>query len=773
VVSFHASADGSGPRRAGPYRLVSELGRGGMGTVFLAERDDAEYRAKVAIKLVRPGMDTEFILARFRRERQTLARLQHPNIARLLDGGTTQDGLPYIVMEYVDGPRLTDYARTHQLGIEHRLRLFRSVCSAVDYAHRNFVVHRDLKPGNILVDASGVPKLLDFGICKLLESSGDETTDTPLTPDYASPEQWNGEAVTPLSDVYSAGIVLYELLCGNPPRRREAITPPGAVDRRLAGDLEHIILRALEAEPQHRYQSMAELAADLQRYLANEPVMARAATLRYRTGKFVRRNRWQVAAVATLVAALGVSLYQWHLARIRLELVRSLADKLVIDVHDSIRDLPGATAARQMIVAIGLQYLDAAAGAARGDARAESDLAAAYRRLGDAQGYVVGSNLGNTAGALASYRKAKDLLDRASGGIPAAHAERVVVRERTGTVLASTGQLKDAIVVFEDGARLGTELMRTAKSPALEEALATLYIESSDARRNMGNWEGALRDAENGLKLYQEIATTAELRHGLAAAYASVGMAESRLNRLPEALGHYRQGAAEMEKLVAADPGNASRRRDLMMAYGHVADVLGHPAMPNLGDPASALAAYRRAAQIGLAIYQGEPANLRAVMDYAIVLSRVATMMEDRDPQKLEVARQSLAMLETAARINSGNVAVNLYRGIVFGLEGDALRVRGDREGAHRSYLQSLQYADAAMKLGQTSALVQFLLTSRRIAENGVARGHRDEALEYARATQQAVASPSVAPRLTTPRVYAAIGFTHLAMARKKRPACG
>jgi len=297
-----------------------------MGTVFLAERDDDQYKASVAIKLVRPGMDTEFILARFRRERQTLARLQHPNIARLLDGGTTRDGLPYIVMEYVDGPAITQHAEQQKLGVTARVVLFLSVCSAVDYAHRNFVIHRDLKPGNVLVDSQGVAKLLDFGICKLLHSdtisavSGSETMHGLMTPNYASPEQFRGEAVSLLSDVYSLGVLLYELLTGKCPRRftgftaqdsagastqDEILLPSAAVDdkalaRQLSGDLDNILMRALDAETQRRYESAALLADDLRRYLLHEPVRARPQTWRYRTLKFARRNQARVTAAAAV-----------------------------------------------------------------------------------------------------------------------------------------------------------------------------------------------------------------------------------------------------------------------------------------------------------------------------------------------------------------------------------------------------------------------------------------------------------------------------------------
>jgi serine/threonine protein kinase len=358
------------PIRVGPYRFIRELGRGGMGAVFLAERDDKQYHSQVAIKLVRTGMDTEFIFARFRRERQTLARLQHPNIARLLDGGTTENGLPYIVMEYIDGPSLTRYAKQHQLEIPDRLRLFASVCTAVDYAHRNFVIHRDVKPGNILVGSDGIPKLLDFGICKLLQAdvlSAADTTPGLHTPDYASPEQMSGKAATPMSDIYSLGVVLYELLTGVIPRDSEGDTPqamghthgarpitlPSAavrdnlVARQLSGDLDNIVMHALEAEPERRYESAAQLSEDLHRHLSNEPVHARPLTRGYRTLKFIRRNRVRVVAasavVLALAAGLAVSVHQARLAHTRLrEVYQSLVDQQIGDSLTASHDLQAA-----------------------------------------------------------------------------------------------------------------------------------------------------------------------------------------------------------------------------------------------------------------------------------------------------------------------------------------------------------------------------------------------------------------------------------------------
>ena len=332
VIAFQqASLAGALPARIGPYQVIRELGRGGMGTVFLGERHGDLSGERVAIKLVRPGMDTEFILARFRRERQTLARMQHPNIAHLLDSGTTSEGLPYIVMEYIDGKRITEHAQQKKLGISARLVLFLSVCAAVDYAHRNFVIHRDIKPGNILVDFLDTPKLLDFGICKLLADphSDHGTAETIhgvlMTPSYASPEQIRGDAVTLVTDVYSLGVVLYELLTEKRFAKldgyglsrtviHDGITLPSAavedrvLKRRLRGDLDDIVMRALETEPRKRYQSVVSFADDLRRHLLHEPVHARPQAPRYRAIKFIKRNRGTIAMLAAVFIALAASL---------------------------------------------------------------------------------------------------------------------------------------------------------------------------------------------------------------------------------------------------------------------------------------------------------------------------------------------------------------------------------------------------------------------------------------------------------------------------------
>src|SRR5262245_42468786 len=747
LTSFLETSDAQ-PTRVGPYRLVRELGRGGMGTVFLAERDDDQYHARVAVKLVRPGMDVDFILARFRRERQTLARLQHPNICRLLDGHTTDSGLPYIVMEYIEGRWLTDYAREHALDIEARLRLFLDVCSAVDYAHRNFIVHRDLKPSNILVDKSGAPKLLDFGICKLLTTDavagGHDTVVAPMTPNYASPEQLHGEPVTASSDVYALGAVLYELLVGRCPRQFEQLTPiaiakavetpisipsVAAADpmtsRRLKGDLDNILMRALDSDAERRYESASQLADDIRHYLNDEPVLARPDTVRYRAAKYVRRHRQILGAglvvVLTLAVGLVVSLYEARLAAARLDQVRTLANKLVFDVNDAVRDLPGATKARQVIIQTGVDYRNSALPSVKGDSRAEVELAKAYRRLGDVQGDTGSANLGDPAGALERYRSALSLLDDAMRRNPRmleARTEAINVYDRIGTLQGDTGKLRDAAKTFKQGIDLGVPFATTGDAD-LRGALAGVYLGSSEIKRNMGQYKEALADALECLHLSQAVAaersTDPEFVRGLATAYATVGMAQNNLAQLEESRANYERGVAVLEKLTAADPRNVSLNRDLMLAYGHIADVLGNPGLPNLGDQAGALRMYQRAADIAKRLFDADRADQRAAKDYGIVLSRVETAMNDADlPAKIAVQQESVHVLDDASKISPSDGTIHLYRSLINQHLGDSLTSMGDLPSALTAYRDSASIAEAFMRQGNFSQLILFVQSMRK-----------------------------------------------------------
>lgn len=346
--------------RAGPYELIEELGRGGMGIVYLARRADGQFQKRVAVKLIRTGMDSEEILARFEREQQVLASLEHPGIARLIDGGLDDEGHPFLVMELVEGVPIDRWCEERELSLDERLQLFRQVCAAVDSAHRSLVVHRDLKPGNILVTSDGQPKLLDFGIAKVLADAGEEahgevtrTDSRQLTPEYASPEQVRGDPITTATDVYSLGVILYQLLVGRrpllpdessagameraiceeePPAPSTVQSLPRGLRRKLAGDLDLVALKALRKEPDRRYRSAAELAADLQRFSTGLPVEARPDTWGYRAERFTRRNPVAVGTVTLVVIALIVGLvfstYQYGRAS---EAQERIADQLEVD----------------------------------------------------------------------------------------------------------------------------------------------------------------------------------------------------------------------------------------------------------------------------------------------------------------------------------------------------------------------------------------------------------------------------------------------------------
>lgn len=359
-----AQSDAMAGKRIGAYRIIRDIGQGGMAVVYLAERADDQYRKRVAIKMLKPGTKQDEILRRFRNERQTLAALDHPSIVRLLDGGSTEEGLPYLIMEYVEGVRIDEYCDTHRLSIAGRLQLFRAVCLAVQYAHETLVIHRDLKPSNILITKEGVVRLLDFGIAKVLNpqwSSDTTLTRTdwrPMTPEYASPEQVRGAPVTKTTDIYSLGVLLYELLTGHRPYRarhdsaleierrryseepakpsvavcridekashdgstRTVITPqlvaearairPEELSRCLRGDLDTIVMKAIRTEPEHRYASAEEFAKDIERHLSGLPIKARKPTLLYRGGKFVYRHR-ESLTTAILILAVTAGLGIW------------------------------------------------------------------------------------------------------------------------------------------------------------------------------------------------------------------------------------------------------------------------------------------------------------------------------------------------------------------------------------------------------------------------------------------------------------------------------
>ncbi|MGI9106995.1 MAG: protein kinase domain-containing protein [Pyrinomonadaceae bacterium] len=670
--------------RVGSYRLVRELGHGGMGVVYEAVRADDQFDQQVAVKVIKRGMDSEAILRRFVMERQILANLDHPNIARLLDGGTTNAGLPYFIMEFIDGEPLDEYADARKLSTAERLKLFQRICAAVSYAHRNLVVHRDLKPSNILVAGEGVPKLLDFGIAKLLQSAeaahSIEQTGTQMramTPEYASPEQISGLPVTTLSDVYSLGVLLYELLTGRrpyyfksrapqeiaaailtqePERPSVAVshTDAGAqgtggkqsaaktasrtradtherLSRRLRGDLDTIVLTALRKEPERRYGSVEQLSEDIRRHLEGLPVTARKDTFRYRAEKFMRRHARETVAAAfvllALTAGLAVATWQARVARRertvaerRFDDVRRLANAVVFKYHDAIENLPGATRARQMLVSDALEYLDSLTQAAGDKRELQGELATAYVKIGDVQGQPGGSSLGDKQGALASYRRALSLRETLLAAEPKSALRRRAVaegEERIGGILAGEGQLEEALALFK-------------RALATRESLAQSNASDSELRRELAGaliLIGQLRGNNGGANLGDPAGARVQLGKGI---------------NLLEAIAH--------------DEGDPARqaREDLSDAYMAMSNVLD-----TQGDFAGALDNSRKALSLEEARIAAEPLNTRAQRNLANAHLKVADALYrfDKFDEALGHVQRSRSILERMATADPYNAA--------------------------------------------------------------------------------------------------------------------
>lgn len=446
------------PVQCGPYKLIRTIGTGGMGAVYLAERVDGEIRQEVAVKLLRWDVERPAWRNRFLRERQLLANLSHPSIARLLDAGHTGDR-PYLVMEYVEGIPIDAYAE--KLDIRGRLSLFLRTCEGVSHAHRRLIVHRDLKPSNILVDASGQPKLLDFGIAKVLSDTGDDTrtVERMLTPNYASPEQLRGSAQTTATDIYSLGAVLYKILTGHSPHEGEGgaeqaievasgtrrIPPASSLNSALAGDLDFVLRKALRHEPEERYATVDEFAADLRAFLEHKPLQARAADTWYVTRKLLRRYWIPAAAGVVTIAGLTVGLLTANAERSkaqkRFEQVRRLANQ-VLALDNVMVGLQGSTRARHEIVRISKEYLEALGPDARRDRDLALEIGNSYFHLARAQGLPTAPNLGNSKDAEESLRKAASIID-----------EFLVASPRNGRALLTSVEIGEGLMILADSSR--------------------------------------------------------------------------------------------------------------------------------------------------------------------------------------------------------------------------------------------------------------------------------------------------------------------------------
>jgi tetratricopeptide (TPR) repeat protein/tRNA A-37 threonylcarbamoyl transferase component Bud32 len=647
------------------YRIIRELGRGGMGAVFLAERADDEYKKQVALKLIKRGTDTDAVLRHFRNERQILAGFDHPNIARLFDGGTTETGLPYFVMEYVEGLPIDEYCKTHALSVVERLKLFRAVCAAVSYAHRRLVIHRDIKRSNIMVTAEGVPKLLDFGIAKLLrEEDAPQATMTALhlmTPQSASPEQLRGQPVTTATDVYSLGVVLYELLCGRSPYEfdshaphemarvitaTEAKKPSSAIAaanfnaKLLKGDLDNIVLMALRKEPERRYQSVEQFSEDIQRHLEDRPVLARKDTLGYRSSKFIGRNKVALAAATlvlfSLVGGIIATGRQAHVARrekVRAERrfndVRKLAKSVLFDYHDAIKDLPGATKVRERLVKDALTYLDSLASEAQDDMALQRELAEAYDRVGDVRGGQLSGNLGDQAGAIESYTKALRIRETLLASKPSeTQTQRDLAKshQKIATLLGDTDKEAEGVEHYRKAVALTLDLVQ--KQPAdedLQYELAGAWNALGSGLSNQGNRAGGLEEHRAALAICEKLVAShpgdRRYRRRLLITHARIAYALWLDNNIAGAIEAQSKADALGEALLAEDPLNADYRRLLVLGYQKGGDFRAGT------DKPAALQLFLKAAALDEEMLAADPANALTRKDLAYAHKKIADFL--------------------------------------------------------------------------------------------------------------------------------------------------
>lgn len=771
-------------RRVGAYKVVELIGEGGMGAVYRAFRADDQYHKEVALKFVRSAQHGGSVFARFKNERQILAGLDHPNLAKLLDGGATDEGIPYLVMELIEGRPITEYCASRDLPLRQRLQLFLQVCAAVHYAHQHLIIHRDIKPQNILVTNDGIPKLLDFGIAKILEADSDVPPDLTLTgfraltPRYASPEQIKGEAMTTAADVYSLGVVLYELLAGVSPYElanvstqdlsriiceKEVQRPsiavlrtrpspvsaalreisPEKLRKQLNGDLDNIVLMALRKEPSRRYASVNDLQEDIRRHLENIPVIARNDTVWYRATKFVVRHKAGVAAgaavVLILIAGIIITLQEARVAKRRFDDVRALANSLIFDVHDSVKDLPGSTPARKIIVDRALKYLNVLAQESSGDLGLQRELASAYERVGSVQGDYLENNLGDFEGTLVSYNKALELRKRVSAAsndgndrLALAQAYRLVAHQlwANGDPRGARDPISRAIAVsesvnrehpkdvkilnelgfdYEVSGRIGYPGDRSANQKVIDDYrrglavgeillklqpddLNTLYgyatglsdvgtkLEASDPREALKNYEKQL---EIDRRLTQ-LSTNIRYRRGVAIAYGSMASVFDDLGDYQHAVENSLKDLAIYQELVSADSKNALLRQGLAIAYANTAG-----SCVRAGKLALAMDYSNRALEIIRPLASSGPKN--AFQQYvfaAILVVRGTILTAAKQPEaaktELEHSRSIYESLFKAGSMSHVNVAAADVK------LGEALTAAGHNQEAAASFHQAL-----------------------------------------------------------------------------------
>ena len=739
AISLRAEGELSPDDQIGAYRILSLIGRGGMGTVYLAERADGAFYHRAAVKVLQSG-NAEFLHDRFEQERHILGLLNHPNIARILDAGQTPNGLLWFVMEYVQGSAIDRFCDDRALTITQRLELFLGVCDGVRHAHERLIVHRDLKPANIFVTDAGEPKLLDFGIAKVLDPSHVATASTRLlTPEYASPEQIRGDPITTATDIYSLGAVLYKLLTGQPPHSLRNTAPLDAariiteeevarasnIRPDLPADVDSILQKALHKDPARRYRSVEEFTRDIRSYLQGRPVLAVPDRFGYRARRFLKRNALicAVSALAALFLVSGtvISIYQARQAQARFQQVRQLANVFLFDFDRSIANVAGTLEARKLVAATAQKYLEQLAAESGGDNSLHREIAVAYERLGDIQRSLQ-SGRGNES-EIESLRRAFEIRRRLGddrSDNPAHRdgyinlASRLAGRYRTVKNVSESAKWSEEAVVLAtrwiDAEPKRLEALEAARTALLQQGL---HLETAgQAARSREAMDKAVLFAERALQVNPSGRDTAYKLVITEYVFANMLL---NLKQPAEALVHAQRAVALSEPLYRSDPANRLWRTGYQQSLSSAGIVY-------------------------TALAESQPKQIPIAVQY---LKNAHSLAEDaaREDPKDASARDSLVvqchrLANALSRSGAFEVAAGLYEQAGAAARGLISLNPQNRRNWYLLTKNQLGYGNLRLTQGRVQQAELLLLSADEAFEKALAFDSSDAVLLEARASQ-------------------------------------